>query len=86
MPGGDLFTGGTIEATEVVLHFAKVRKQFPCRGGELLISVADTGILQQRDCPGLNLGDLDVEFIATAPEVGQPPLGVGVGAMNDLSQ
>ena len=86
VPGGDPLAGGAVEAPEVLLDLAEVGQQLAGGGRELLVAVAHAGGFEQRQFAGLDGGDLRVDLVAAATQVGQPALGVGVGAVHDLPQ
>lgn len=67
IPGRDLFSRGPVEEPEVLFDLAKVREQFPRGCGQLLVAVTDSGRVQHLNNPGLDGGDLGVEFVSAAP-------------------
>ena len=72
--------------SEVLLDFSEVGEQFAGGGRELLESVANTRWFEHRQLACLNGGDLGVELVTAAAKVGEPAVGVGLGALNDLAQ
>ena len=86
MPAGDLLPELTVELAEVLLHLAEVGEQLPCGARELLVAVAHRGLVKHGQLTGLDPGDLPVDGLPLAAQLGQPFRGIGLGAEDDLPQ
>ena len=75
-----------IESAEVVLHLPEIAEQIAGGGGELLVAVAQRGVVQQTDLAAPDLFDLGVDV---GPPLFQRPdafLRIGLRALHHLAQ
>ena len=61
-------------------------EKFPCGGGELLVAVTYRGCIKKRYITSLDVGYLLIYFLPLPPQLGEPLIGIGLGAEDDLPQ
>ena len=72
VPAGDLLPELPVQLAEVLLHLAEVSEQLPGGRGELLVAVAHRALVEQVNLARLDAGDLLVEGLPLAPQLGEP--------------
>ena len=75
-----------VKRPEVRLDLPEVGQEFARHRGELLVAIALRGIVEHRDVPALDLGDLAVDEITAAMKLGQADLGILLGTERHLAK
>jgi len=75
-----------VERSELHLHLAEVGEQLAGHRGELLVAVPLGGRVEHVDLARLRPGDDLVESCPLRAQLVEPPLRVGLGALDDLAQ
>src|SRR5260370_8316397 len=86
MPAGNLLPELPVQPAEVLRHLAEVSEQLPGDARELLIAVAHRRLVEHRYLPRLDAGDLLVDGLPLAVQLGQLFPRVGLSAEDDLPQ
>ena len=86
IPARDLLARRSVQGPEVLLHLAEVGQQLASGRGELLVPVADRGLVHNRDVARLDLCDLLVDLRPASLQLGEPDGWVLLRAVDDLPQ
>jgi hypothetical protein len=86
LPEGNAFAHPPVEGAEIVLHLAKVGQQLPRQLQKLLETILQRRVVQQRNIPRQNAGDLRVDIAAAFLQFGDPHLRIGLAPLAHLPQ